>query len=234
MARLPRLYAPDTPQLMQLRLARRLANANEATPSAALELIHEWLVAETRRRPVALHGWAILPERIILLATPTHAQALPQLVQALGRQMAARMIHGRVFHERYRSTLVDHAWVPACLVWAESLPVSQGLVDAPIHWPWSSAREHVGLRVDAGLLTDHPAYWALGNTPFARQARYQQLLQTGTTESETVRIEGALSSQWALGPQEFLDWLAARSSRRPAPRPRGRPRRTTLCNTVTN
>lgn len=234
MARLPRLYAPDTPQLVQARLARPLAATQQATPSTALDLIHEWLAGEIRRQPVAMHGWAILPDRIILLATPAQPQGLARLVQGLGRQMAACMVHGRVFHERYRSTLVDDAWLTDCLVWAESLAASQGLVDAPACWPWSSAQEHLGLRMDAGLLTDHPAYWGLGNTPFARQARYREMLLTGLTEQASHRIERALLGQWALGPQEFVQRLASRASRRPAPGPRGRPRKTTADNAVTN
>src|SRR5690625_3397803 len=153
MARLPRLYAPDTPQLVQARLARPLTGIHEATPAAAFDLIHEWLAAESRRQSVSMHGWAILPERIILPATPGQQHALARLVQGLGRQIATRLFHGRAFHERYRSTLVDETWVTTCLVWAESLPVHQGLVDTPARWPWSSAPEHLGLRMDAGLLT---------------------------------------------------------------------------------
>lgn len=234
MARLSRLYAPGVPQLAQARLARPLAPAHEATPAATLDLVLDWLAAETGRQPMALHGWVILLDRVVLLATPAQPHAVSRVIQGLGRRMAARMIHGRVFHERYRSTLVDEAWVPVCLAWMESLPTRQGLVDTPARWPWSSAQEHVGLRADAGLLTDHPAYWALGNTPFARQARYRELLRSGTAESDTLRIEKALHGQWALGDEEFLSRMAVRGSRRAAPAARGRPRKTTDGHSVTN
>jgi len=234
MARLSRLYAPDTPQLVQARLARPLASAHESTPSAALDLIQEWLAIEIRGQAVALHGWAILLDRIVLLATPAQTHAISRVIQGLGRRISTRMIHGRVFRERYRSTLVDEAWVPACLAWAESLPVRHGLVDTPARWPWSSAQEHVGLRMDAGLLTDHPAYWNMGNTPFARQAHYQSLLRAGASASEMDRIEKALHGQWALGDEGFLSRMAPRSSRRAAPAPRGRPRKQADDNAVTN
>jgi len=234
MARLARLYAPDTPQLVQARLARPLAAAHEATPAATLDQIQSWLNAELSRRPVALHGWALLLDRIILLATPAEPDALPRVIQGLGRSMASRMVHGRVFHERYRSTLVDDAWVNPSLVWLETLPVSDGLVDSPTRWPWSSAQEHVGLRMDTGLLTDHPAYWGLGNTPFARQARYQGLLQMGTDTNSAANIMKAIQGQWALGDSAFLERLAQRGSRRAAPAPRGRPRKSAGDNAVTN
>ncbi|NYT22427.1 hypothetical protein H0A73_02310 [Alcaligenaceae bacterium] len=234
MARLPRLYAPDVPQLVQARFARPLANAHDPTPSAALDLLREWLFAETRHQNVAVHGWAILPDRIVLLATPPQAHGISRVIQGLGRRMAPRITHGRVFEGRYRSTLVDDAWIPACLAWAESLPVRQGLVDTPQRWPWSSAQDHVGLRSDASQLTEHTAYWEMGNTPFARQARYQALLNAGTSSSEQSRIEQALFGQWALGNDTFRERLLSRGSRRAAPAPRGRPRKPAGDNTVTN
>ena len=225
MARLARLYAPDTPQLVQARLARPLAPAHEATPTAVLDFIRERLAIELRGRPVALHGWAILLDRIILLATPTQPEALPRVVQGLGRSIASKVTHGRSFHERYRSTLLGDDWVSPCLVWLETLPVHTGLVDAPARWPWSSAQEHVGLRIDTGLLSDHSMYWNLGNTPFARQARYRELLLTGSSEASVARIRAALQSQWALGDEAFIQRVSSRSSRRAVPAPRGRPRK---------
>ena len=45
-------------------------------------------------------------------------------------------------------------------------------------WRWSSAQQHVG---SVGRLTpwlvDHPDYWACGNTPFDRQARYKKAME---------------------------------------------------------
>ncbi|SRR5690554_3894277 len=232
MARLPRLYAPNTPQLIQARLARPLAGTHEATPAAALDQVQGWLVTEARCPPVALHSWAILPDRVVLLATPADAQALPRLVQGLARQLATHMSPGRVFNERYHSALVADDWLPACMVWTESLPVRHGLVDTPTRWPWSSAQEHTGLR-DPGGLTDHPAYWGMGNTPFARQAHYQQLLQSGLSQKENKEIEQALRGQWALGHQDFLAQLVLQGARRPHPVSRGRPRKQHDSNLVT-
>lgn len=225
MARLARLYAPDTPQLVQARLVRPLASANDATPAQALDLIQQWLVAELARRPVALHGWAILLDRILLLATPAQEDALPRVLQGLGRSMAARMVHGRVFQERYRSALVADEWVIPCLAWLESAPVRDGLVDTPSRWPWSSAQEHTGQRPDSKLVKEHAAYWGLGNTPFARQARYREVLQAGISAGTADRIQACVQGQWALGDEEFLARMGSRASRRAAPAPRGRPRK---------
>lgn len=233
MARLARLYAPDTPQLVQARLARPLAAAHEATPAATLDFIRDQLAIELRGRPVALHGWTILLDRIILLATPAQPDALPRVVQGLGRGVASKVTHGRSFHERYRSALLAQEWIIPSLVWLETLAVRDGLVDSPARWPWSSAQEHVGLRTDMGLITDHSAYWNQGNTPFARQARYRELLQAGASEETSTKIRSAIQGQWALGDEAFIQQVSPYCSRRATPGPRGRPRKLPAQNTVT-
>lgn len=234
MARLPRLYAPDTPQLALARFARPLADARDPTPTAALDQLHEWLIAETLGQPVRMHGWVLLPDRLALLATPSTPLGLSRVIQGMGRRMATKLTLGRVFEGRYRSALLDAAWVPACLVWAESLPMRSGFVDSAARWPWSSAQEHVGLRGEGAWLTDHASYWELGNTPFARQARYLDRLRAGVRASEEERIERALFGQWALGDDAFVALMGARGSRRVSPSPRGRPRKSSAHNAVTN
>jgi len=228
MARLPRLYAPQIPQLVQAEFAQPLALPSDATPADRLDRILGWLQQGVSEHKVALHGWLLLNDRITLLATPPDAQSLPRLVQSLGRRMAAGMRHGRVFSGRYRSALVQPGhWVLPALVWLESLPVQLQYVDKAPNWPWSSAGVHIGAhdaRLDA-MVTDHGDYWACGNTPFARQARYRDLLHHGLSAQDSRRIQGALFGQWVLGESDFLTRLQGLATRRLAPAARGRPRK---------
>lgn len=227
MARLPRLYAPHIPQLVQAEFAYPLAAVNDPAPSTQLDQLLEWLQRDVREHRVALHGWLLLNDRITLLATPPDARSLSRLVQALGRRMAAAMRHGRVFSGRYRSALIEPGqWVLPATIWLESLPVRLHYVDRAEHWPWSSAGAHTGLdsRHDA-LLTDHADYWQDGNTPFARQARYRERLGHGLSAGQNRRIEQALFGQWVLGEANFLARLESQTTRRIAPAPRGRPRK---------
>lgn len=227
MARLPRLYAPQIPQLVQAEFAHPLAAISDPTPLAALDQLLIWLQQDARTHKVALHGWLLLNDRITLLATPPDALSLSRLIQALGRRMATHMRHGRVFTGRYRSALIEPGrWVLPALIWLESLPVQMHYVDKAESWPWSSAAGHTGLhtRNDA-LVTDHIDYWQDGNTPFARQARYRERMSQGISASESLRIEQALFGQWVLGEAVFLARLEALASRRIAPAPRGRPRK---------
>lgn len=227
MARLPRLYAPQVPQLVQAEFAFPLARPSDPTPVAELDRILEWLQRDARENQVALHGWTLLPDRITLLATPADPLSISRLIQALGRRIATGMRHGRVFTGRYRSALLEPGrWVLPALIWLESLPVSAQHVDKAESWPWSSAPTHTGIhpRRDA-MATDHADYWNLGNTPFARQARYKERLAAGLSQAHSQRIQQALFGQWALGEPHFLAHIAPRATRRLAPAPKGRPKK---------
>lgn len=228
MARLPRLYAPGVPQLVQAEFAQPLAAASDPTPLIHLNRLQEWLQRDARELHVALHGWLLLNDRITLLATPPDRQALSRLMQALGRRIAAGIRHGRVYKGRYRSALIEPGrWVLPSLVWLETLPVQLHYADKPGAWPWSSAAAHTGSDpAFAHVLSDHPDYWHTGNTPFDRQANYRKLLEHGLASSQIERIEQALFGQWALAEDDFLHTLKTRATRRTSPAPRGRPRKT--------
>lgn len=228
MARLPRLYAPQIPQLVQARFAQALGGAAQGESAAILmDRLFTWLGDSAREHRVDVHGWSLVHDRLTLLATPPGPQALPKLVQALGRRYAAQQRQGRVFAERYRSALIEPGrWVLPALIWLESLPAQLSYVDQPENWPWSSAAGHTGrVAAAAAWMVDHPDYWQDGNTPFDRQARYRERLHAGLPDSQRQQIERALFGQWALGEPAFLQQLEAQASRRPRPAARGRPRK---------
>ena len=72
------------------------------------------------------------------------------------------------------------------MVYLDLNPVRAGQVAQPGDYPWSSHAHWLGLRHDR-LLTPHALYWALGNTPFAREAAYAALVQAGITQG-TIRL----------------------------------------------
>jgi putative transposase len=228
MARLPRLYAPRIPQLARARFARPLAAPGEPAPAASLDRIRDWLTEESQRPDVSLHAWTLLPGQIVLLATPGREQSMALLMQALGRRMGSGLLRARVYAGRYHNALLEPGrWVAPAMVWTESLAVFSGQVDQAVQWPWSSAGEHAGLTARVlPFLTDHPDYWRIGDTPFARQAAWRQRLAAGLAESQRDAIESALHGQWALGEKIFLAHLGKLASRRVSPAPRGRPKKT--------
>lgn len=230
MARLPRLYAPGLPQLVQANFVQPLATPSQATPQNILNQLAAWLGEAAQRHRVAVHGWVLANDCILLLATPGDEEGLPRLMQTLGRNLAARLRSGRIFAGRYRSALLEPgAWVLPAQVWLETYPVRSGSTHDPDAWPWSSAGSHTGNTLPAtppsSWQSDHADYWACGNTPFDRQANYRRRLQDGLSREESQRIEQAVSGQWALGGENFISSLAHTASRRVAPGQRGRPRK---------
>jgi putative transposase len=222
MARLRRLYAPDLPHLAQARFAAPLA---QGSSNEVLDRIASWLADESRMHGVAIHGWVLTLDQLLLLATPAGPAGLSGLLQSIGRRLAAQLRSGRVYAGRFRSTLIEPGqWVLPSLIWLETLPLRQGLVNDAEHWNWSSAALHTGSGMH-GPVSDHADYWACGNTPFDRQANYRARLLEGLPPVQGRRIDQALQGQWALGGDAFVADLGTTSTRRPVAARRGRPRK---------
>ncbi|MGE4123964.1 MAG: hypothetical protein AB7E59_01700 [Pusillimonas sp.] len=227
MARLARLYVPDIPQLIQARFIEPLAQLSDPSPVEPLNQLAAWLRECAHEHQVNVHGWALLYDRMVLLATPSSRTGMARLMQAIGRRIATRLSSGRVFEGRYRSALLQpEHWVLPALVWLDTLPVQHGHVEQAESWPWSSACYHTGLNLKPhSWANDHPDYWQLGNTPFDRQSAYRKRLAHGLDTSQRQRLEAALFGQWALGDEHFLHAIGAHATRRVTPAPRGRPRK---------
>lgn len=221
MARMARLFCPDTPHLLQISLL-------PAAHPVGVPDLNAWadiLVQTWQSQKLAVHGWALTPEEILLLTTPPSAAALRALVQRLGRLLARQRGGGAVFAGRYHSCLLEPGrWVLPGLIWLENLPVRQGLATEGEYWRWSSARAHTGFDI-ASPIQMHPDYWRCGNTPFDRQAGYRERMHAGLAASEETQLLAALQGQWALGSPAFIAQIEAHGTRRASPRPRGRPRR---------
>ena len=178
---------------------------------------------------VALHGWVLLADHFHLVLTPPVEGDVGRLMQSLGRRYvsAFNRRHGRsgtLWDGRYRASLLEPG--PEVLR-------SLCFVDAHLHrcgatdeeaLAGSSLGHHTGRARDP-YLTDPPEVWALGNTPFERQAAYAGLVETGLATHEVLRIAAAVRRGWPLGSPGFVAGLAARTGRAAMPRPRGRPRR---------
>lgn len=171
----------------------------------------------------SIHGYALMDDRWVLLATPSTGAALGELMQSWSRRfsVAFNRLHARrgtLWTGRYRAAVLDPAdWMIDALLYVEQ-DVHQGLPAL------SSVRHHLGQRTDP-LVADPAGFWALGNTPFEREARYRTMLEQGLQPHRRSLIEQALRGGWALGSSRFLAGLAEQTNRPLAPRPRGRPRK---------
>ena len=124
---------------------------------------------------------------------------------------------------RYRSTLIQtERYLLACMVYMDLNPVRAGMVADPKNHPWSSHRHHIGQTQDRRI-TPHPLYWSLGNTPFAREAAYTEMVRAGLSAEQQGAITDATLHGWALGDAAFAAELQKRTVRRIARARPGRP-----------
>jgi len=101
------------------------------------------------------------------------------------------------------------------------------LVQAPEQYRWSSYPHHIGLTLDP-LVTDHPLYWALANTPFERQRAYKELCEQPLDQRTVDALQQATLKGWVLGSETYRSWAAREANRRISPLQRGRPRKVRL------
>ena len=120
MARLPRLTIPGYPHhVIQRGNNRQAIFVTAADYQMLLSLLDE----NARKFGVALHGYVLMTNHFHLLATPSTAEGLPQMMQAVGRRYVRyfndrQARSGTLWEGRYRSTLIDtEPYLLACMVY---------------------------------------------------------------------------------------------------------------------
>ena len=225
MARLPRLTLPGYPHhVIQRGNNRQPIFASPAQRQTLLDLLHD----NAGKFEVAIHAYVLMGNHFHLLATPQTADGLPQMMQAVGRRYVrlfndAQGRTGTLWEGRYKSTLIQtDRYLLACMAYIDLNPVRAGLVAQAADYPWSSHGHYVGLRTDK-LITPHPLYWELGNTPFAREAAYAELVRAGVTEQQRADLTQSALRGWALGEGDFVENMQKKTSRRISKSSPGRP-----------
>ena len=228
MARLPRLTLPGYPHhIIQRGNNRQAIFVTLADYQTLLSLLHE----NAQKFKVAIHAYVLMPNHFHLLATPETAEGLPQMMQAVGRRYVrwfndAQARTGTLWEGRYKSTVIDtDQYLLTCMAYIDLNPVRAGLVASATEvadYAWSSHRHYIGQKADK-LITPHPLVWGLGNTPFAREAAYADLVRGGISASQTVQLTDAAMRGWALGDTDFVAGLQELTTRRVSKAAAGRP-----------
>ena len=225
MARLPRLTLTDYPHHVILRgNNRQVIFSGETDMRRMLSLLEEHSLAQG----VDVHAYVLMGNHLHLLLTPRRDGALSLMMQSVGRSYvrAFNQAHGRtgtLWEGRYRSSLIQtERYLLTCMAYIDLNPVRAGMVEAPENYPWSSHAHYIG-RLHQRLLTPPALYWELGNTPFAREAAYGELVRAGIAEHQQRALTAATLSGWALGDPGFLAVLESQTPRRIQPGKAGRP-----------
>ncbi len=187
---------------------------------------------------VAVHAYVLLDHEFQLLVTPKAADQLSRMMQALARFYvpAFNRRHGRagaLWQGRFRAAPVAGAQALLdCMRYLEQAPVRVGgaaSVGSAVEFDGSSAAHHAGRvfgRDADALLSAVPsasAYWALGNTPFARDAAYQALLESPVSADLAASLEACTPLGWALTSDGASAELSRVAPRRVVVKPKGRP-----------
>jgi putative transposase len=225
MARLPRLTVPGYPHhIIQRGNNRQAIFDGSADYEALLAMLDE----NAREFGVAIHAYVLMSNHFHLLATPETTEGIPRMMQAVGRRYVRRFNQkhartGTLWEGRYKSTIIQaERYLLACMVYIDLNPVRAGLVAEPATYPWSSHPHYLGLRRDK-LVSPHPLYWALGNTPFARDAAYAELVSAGISQKQKLDLSESALHGWALGEPDYVADLQRRTQRRVARGRAGRP-----------
>ena len=225
MARLPRLTVTGYPHHVILRGNNRQDIFKTAADyQRTLDLLHE----HSRTQRVDVHAYVLMNNHLHLLLTPQQDQALPKMMQAVGRSYVQvfNKVHGRtgtLWEGRYRSTLIQtDRYLLACMAYIDLNPVRAHMVAQPEDHVWSSHAHYTGRRNDR-LITPHALYWGLGNTPFAREAAYAELVRAGISTDQQGALTDATLRGWALGDAAFKLSLQDQTQRRLTKSKAGRP-----------
>jgi len=226
MARLPRLSLAGYPHhLIQRGNNRQAIFASAADCRFLLQLLGQ----HARDCQVAVHAYVLMSNHFHLLVTPQDGDGLGRMMQGVGRSYVQyfnrkQQRSGTLWEGRYRSTVLQtERYLLQCMAYLDLNPVRAAMVTGPGDYPWSSYAHYSGIAIDP-LITPHPLYWELGNTPFAREAAYAQWVRSGLDPQDQLALTDATLCGWALGEPEFVADLQKRTDRRVTKSSPGRPR----------
>lgn len=225
MARLPRLVVPGQPHhIIQRGNNRQPVFLDEEDYSRFLV----WMREAARTYRVAIHAYVLMPNHLHLLASPAEATGLAQMMQWIGRKYVPYFNQkynrvGTLWQGRFKTSVIDSEnYFLVCSRYIETNPVRAQLAATPQDYRWSSYAHHAGLVQDP-VVVDHALYWALGNTPFGREAAYRALFHTPIPTPELHTIQAAVMKGWPLGSDTYKSQLQQRAKRQVLPARRGRP-----------
>lgn len=224
MARLPRLVIPNQPHHIIQRGNDRQTIFRDNTD---FQTFLDWLRDAAKLYQVSIHAYVLMSNHLHLLATPNDEAGLAKMMQWVGRHYVPYFNlkyqrSGTLWQGRFKTSIIDsERYFMVCSRYIELNPVRAGIAHNPVEYHWSSYQHHIGLRADP-LITDHALYWALGNTPFEREASYKALTEQGLSTMELEQMRNSFKG-WVIGSDQFKAQLEKQSLRRVTPAPKGRP-----------
>ena len=203
MARLPRLVLPGLAHYVVLRGHNGVRAITDITDrDAFLRALRE----ATMGVEIDVHALALLDSEVHLLLRPHTADVMARVVQTLGRRYVSwfNQRHGRrgtLWDGRYRAAVVE----PGDMCLFALRRVEQLAMQADASAGHLADESTLRRRV---LLTAPPELWALGNTPFEREAAYRKLLAQALSPALLLALDASVRSGRVFGTAAYVDSLA--------------------------
>lgn len=227
MARLPRLFIPGCPILLELQ---GVSGQDVFKVRDAFEAFHQRLPESAAQEQIRIFAYCLTPRHAMFLVGVPEAERLGRFVQDLNRHFVSALKQiepdnsGCVWEPRFKSTVIQPGIrsLKTCL-FTETQAGLRGYTSDSSTYPWSSFQVHVGITREPWL-SDLPSYWQLGNTPFEREAAYRRFAEQGVGLDDQALISDCLQKGWLWADDLFAENIQSLANRAVRPRPRGRPR----------
>lgn len=226
MARQARLFIPECPTVLELS---GVAGNEVFKNREAFSLFHKQIPLSAAQEHVSVHAYCLVPTGAMLMVSASQPVMVGRFVQNLNRffSPAVRRVQhvtsSSLWEPRFKSTVVQPGAysLMACLL-VEQLAIRAVNTPALSNYPWCSYAAHAGMLNEAWL-SDLPAYWQLGNTPFERQSRYREFSERGVGSLDEASFMSCLNKGWLWSDDAFREQIQLLANRSVQPRPRGRP-----------
>jgi len=186
------------------------------------------LEAAARRYETRVHAYVLMTNHVHLLLTSNLLNGISRTLQYVASRyvQAANERYGRtgtLWESRYRSTPVDsERYCLACYRYIELNPVRAGIVKSPEDYRWSSYRVNSTARWSS-LVSPHPTFLALSETPAGCAAQYRLLVREALPDDVLQDIRSSLRRGVPAGDEAFREKIEASLKRRIGTGKRGRP-----------
>lgn len=176
---------------------------------------------------IDIHSYVLMPNYFEFVATPLGEDSLSKFMQSLGRRYVRYFNNkynrrGTLWGGRYKSSIVEESYLLYVMRYIEHLPYSEGIVDEPTLYKYSSIHCNL-LNERDNLISHHIVYRRLGNRDVDRIKLYSQIFYMDGKYDNF--IERCLNKQLITGSLDYIKHIEQLVGLRLREKKRGRPKK---------
>jgi len=167
-----------------------------------------------------IHAYVLMSNYIHILATPTTADGISQLMKGVGQRYVSYINRlekrsGSLWNGRYKASLVEEGdYLLACMRYIETTPVRETVVKTAKNYKWSSYLANAqGESIEVKII-QHESYLSLetwmDKNDKQTQEKYKQLLRESLTQQQLQEINKAINSNSVYASNYFKQMLKNR------------------------